>query len=71
MSVTPLAVALRNRRHELKLTQESAARLSEIQIDVYRAVEGGRVRDPRISTVARLAKGLGVSGDVLLSTALQ
>jgi transcriptional regulator with XRE-family HTH domain len=56
---------LRRRRKELGLSQEQLGARASIQMaDISRYESGGR--DPRLSTVARLAEALEVSiGDLL------
>ena len=48
------------------LTQERFAELSGISYKYYQAVEAGRKRDIRISTIDRLAKALDLQGWQLL-----
>lgn len=59
------AANLRRRRKELNLSQEQLGARANIQMaDISRYESGSR--DPRISTVARLAEALDVSvGDLL------
>ncbi|HEU0018859.1 MAG TPA: helix-turn-helix transcriptional regulator [Thermoleophilaceae bacterium] len=60
---------LRRRRKELGLSQEQLGTRANIQMaDISRYENGSR--DPRISTVARLAEALDVTiADLLVSTA--
>lgn len=51
------AANLRRRRKELGLSQEQLGARADIQMADISRYEGGN-RDPRISTVARLAKAL-------------
>lgn len=57
---------IKRRRKELKLTQEGAAERCGVHwIEFARAERG--VRDMRVSTVAKIAKGLGVPASELLA----
>jgi transcriptional regulator with XRE-family HTH domain len=56
---------LRHARERLGLTQEDVAERSGVHATEVSRIEGGK-RDPRVSTVARLAKALSVApGDLL------
>jgi transcriptional regulator with XRE-family HTH domain len=62
------AANLRRRRKELGLSQEQLGTRANIQMaDISRYENGGR--DPRISTVARLAEALDVPVTLLLADA--
>ena len=62
------AANLRRRRKELGLSQEQLGTRANIQMaDISRYENGGR--DPRISTVARLAAALDVPVALLLADA--
>jgi transcriptional regulator with XRE-family HTH domain len=56
---------LRRARNQLGLTQEEVAERSGVHATEVSRIEGGK-RDPKVSTVERLAKAVGVtSGDLL------
>lgn len=56
---------LRRARQRLELTQEEVAERSGVHATEVSRIEAGK-RDPRVSTVARLAKAVGVPpGDLL------
>jgi transcriptional regulator with XRE-family HTH domain len=56
---------LRRARQRLELTQEEVAERSGVHATEVSRIEAGK-RDPRVSTVARLAKAVGVKpGDLL------
>jgi len=56
---------LRHARERLGLTQEEVAERSGVHATEVSRIEGGK-RDPRVSTVTRLAKALSVApGDLL------
>jgi transcriptional regulator with XRE-family HTH domain len=56
---------IREHRHRLKLTQEVLADRSGIHVTEIRRAEYG-VRDMRVSTIAKIAAGLGVPAADLL-----
>jgi transcriptional regulator with XRE-family HTH domain len=67
--VTPeerFAANLRRLRKAGKLTQEQLAAKAEIHPTEVSRLERA-VRDPRLSTITRLAKGLGVSAEKLVA----
>lgn len=53
-------------RKEKGLTQESLSRKAGISFHTLVKIENGRIRNPRIETVMKLAKALGVKTDDLL-----
>jgi transcriptional regulator with XRE-family HTH domain len=56
---------LRHARNRLGLTQEEVAERSGVHATEVSRIEGGK-RDPKVSTVERLAKAVGVPpGDLL------
>ena len=48
------------------LTQESLARKADISFHTLVKIESGGIKNPRIETVIKLAKALGVSIDKLI-----
>ncbi|MFC1567168.1 helix-turn-helix domain-containing protein [bacterium] len=56
-------VKLRQRK---KWTQEKLCVESEVKYNTLIKIENDRIKDPRISTVIKLAKALNVSVDVLI-----
>ena len=48
------------------LTQEALARKADISFHTLIKIESGRIKNPRIETVVKLAKALGVKTDDLL-----
>jgi transcriptional regulator with XRE-family HTH domain len=56
---------LRHARAQAKLTQEEVAGRSGVHATEISRIEGGK-RDPKVSTLERLAKALGVSPSDLL-----
>ena len=61
-SIDRLLERLRLLRQARGLTQEEFAEKSGISYKYYQAVEAGRKRDLRISTIDRLAKAHGLEG---------
>ena len=59
-NVQRLLVRLKQLRLQLGLTQEEFAESSGISYKYYQAVEAGRKRDLRLSTLERLAKAHGI-----------
>lgn len=53
-------------RKEKKLTQEALARKAGISFHTLVKIEGGRIKNPRIETVIKLAKALKVKIDRLV-----
>jgi len=53
-------------RKEKKLTQEALARKAEISLHTLIKIESGRIGNPRIETVMKLAKALKVKTDDLV-----
>ena len=53
-------------RKEKKLTQEGLARKADISFHTLVKIEGGGIKNPRIETVMKLAKALGIKTDDLL-----
>ncbi len=70
MAKSVLAQLLARLKHLRKLhglTQEAFAELSGISYKYYQAVEGGRKRELRLSTLERLAAAYGIEVYQLLS----
>ena len=55
-----LAKRIKALREERGLTQEEAARKCHMEYKYYQRYESGNPRDMRLSTLERLAKGLGI-----------
>ena len=53
-------------RREKGLTQEGLARKADISFHTVVKLESGGIKNPKIDTVVKLAKALGVSIDKLL-----
>jgi transcriptional regulator with XRE-family HTH domain len=63
--VSQFGQEIRRRREALKLTLEKLAERAELTVGFVGSIENGR-RDPSLSTIKKLAKGLGVPVGVLL-----
>lgn len=53
-------------RKDKGLTQEGLARKADISFHTLIKIESGRIKNPRIATVIKLANALGVGVDKLL-----
>jgi transcriptional regulator with XRE-family HTH domain len=62
-----LLTRLRQLRERHELSQEGFAEMSGISYKYYQAVEAGRKRELRLSTLERLAKAYGIEVHELLS----
>ena len=60
LTLKRLLVRLRQLRAAHNLTQEQFAELSHISYKYYQAVEAGRKRELRLSTVERFARAYGI-----------
>lgn len=56
-----LSKRLRELREDRELTQEQAAKKCQIDYKTYQSYEGKNPPDLRLSTIEKLAKGLGAS----------
>ena len=56
-----LAKRIKELRIERGLTQEEAAKRCDIKYKYYQEHEGSKPRDMRLSTMEKIAKGLGVT----------
>lgn len=63
--------ALADRRRRLHLSQEDLARRSGVATVTVQKLEEGRIRDPRGSTLAKLAAVLGCRVESLLGSVRQ
>jgi transcriptional regulator with XRE-family HTH domain len=59
-SIAKLLARLKELRKIHRLTQEAFSERSGISYKYYQAIEGGRKRDLRLSTLERLAKPYGI-----------
>lgn len=61
-----LAENIKKYRKKLKLTQEALARKADISYNTITKLESGRITDPRMETLKKLASALDVSIDTLV-----
>lgn len=61
-----IGINVSKRRHELNMTQEQLAELSDLSINFISKVERGAATDIKANTLYRLAKSLNVSMESLL-----
>lgn len=65
--MSSLGPEVRRRRKALKLTLEGLAERADLSVHYLSTVETGK-RDPSLSTINKIAKGLGVAPGELLGT---
>ena len=65
---TPFDVAqhLKHWREKKSLTQEALARKADISYNTIIKLETGGIKDPRVSTIAKLAQAFEITIDELL-----
>ena len=61
-----LADNIKKYRKKLKLTQEGLSRKADISYNTVIKLESGGITDPRMETLKKVAKALGVSIDELV-----
>ncbi len=66
MSAQTFGELVRSHREAAGLTQLGLAQTAGVSMMGVSYLETGRIRDPRVSTVARLSKALGVEPGALL-----
>ena len=59
---------LKKLRHKKGWTQEKLAREAGISFHTFIKIENGRTKNPKIKTLIKIAKALGVSLDKLVSS---
>ena len=62
----PLAKSIKKFRGRAGLTQEALARKADISYNTIIKLETGGIIDPRISTIVKVAKALGIRVDELI-----
>ena len=62
-----LAQRLKHWREKKGLTQEALARKADISYNTIIKLETGGIKDPRVSTITKLAQALEITIDELLS----
>jgi len=61
-----IANEVKRRRVKKKLSQEKLARLADISYNTIVKIETGSTPNPRIRTLSKIAKALGVTVDKLI-----
>jgi transcriptional regulator with XRE-family HTH domain len=61
----PICDRLKELRAKKRMTQEALARAAGLSLSAVVQLEAGRVPDPRVGTLRKIAKALGVSLDAL------
>ena len=61
-----IAKNIKKRREKLGISQDKLSKLADIAYNVIIKVESGATPNPTIETIAKIAKGLGVSIDDLM-----
>ncbi len=67
MSRVKLSEKIKICRKKIGLTQEALARKADISYNTIIKLETGGIKDPRISTLSKVAKALEVSVDDLIT----
>lgn len=67
MSRGKLSEKIKKHREKIGLTQETLARKADISYNTIIKLETGGIKDPRISTLSKVAKALKVSIDDLIT----
>jgi transcriptional regulator with XRE-family HTH domain len=62
----PFKDKLRELREKAKLTQQQLAVQSGLSISIVQQLEQGQSTEPRLTTIKKLARALGVSSDELI-----
>ncbi len=66
LAMAPLKEKLRTERRRAALTQEELAKKAGIGVATIARIEGGEIAEPRVSTLRKLAKALGIEARDLL-----
>ena len=61
-----IARNIKKYRDKLGISQDKLSKLAGVTLHTLTKIESGATPDPRIETVSKIAKGLGVSVDDLL-----
>ncbi len=66
LAMAPLKEKLRTERRRAALTQEELAEKAGVGVATIARIEGGKMEEPRVSTLRKLAKALGIEPRDLL-----
>lgn len=64
--ISIIAKNIKRYRAKLGISQDKLSKLAGITLHTITKIESGATPDPRIETMAKIAKGLGVSIDDLM-----
>ena len=64
--LSTIAKNIKRYRNKLGISQDKLSKLAGVTLHTLTKIESGATPDPRIETVSRIAKGLGVGVDDLL-----
>lgn len=65
-SISPIAKNIKKLRKKLGISQDKLSKLADISHNTIIKIESGGIQNPRIETVQKIAKALGVFIDELL-----
>ncbi len=66
LAMAPLKEKLRTERRRAALTQEELAEKAGVGVATIARIEGGKMEEPRVSTLRKLAGALGIEPRDLL-----
>lgn len=64
--ISTIAKNIKKYRAKIGISQDKLSKLAGITLHTITKIESGATPDPRIETMAKIAKGLGVSIDDLM-----
>ena len=64
--LSTIAKNIKRYRNRLGISQDKLSKLASVTLHTLTKIESGATPDPRIETVSRIAKGLGVGVDDLI-----
>ena len=64
--ISTIARNIKKYRAKLGISQDKLSKLAGVTLHTITKIESGATPDPRIETMAKIAKGLGVSIDDLM-----
>lgn len=65
-TILPIAKNIKKYRKKLGISQDKLSKLANVTLHTLTKIESGATSDPRIETVNRIARALGVSLDDLM-----
>ncbi len=67
MKISAISGNIKQRRLDKNWSQEELAREADIPFTTLTKIENGTTKNPSITTLAKIAKGLGVGVDALIN----